>query len=37
MDKLLKMYMNISGNIPIMSITPTRYEIPLQSIFALNL
>lgn len=35
-DQLFKNYMNTPNKLPIMSITPTRYEIPVQSIFALN-
>lgn len=36
MDQLLKTYVNTPNKLPFMSITPTRYAIPIQSIFALN-
>lgn len=36
MDQLFTIYQNTEESIPVVSITPTRYEIPVQSIYGLN-
>ena len=36
MDEILKTYYNTSKVLNLTSITPTRYEIPVQSIFGLS-
>ncbi len=35
MDQMFQSYLNTSGAVQLKSITPTRYEIPVQSIFAM--
>jgi len=37
MDSVLKTYYKYNNSIPINSITPTRYNIPIKSIFGLNI
>tara|TARA_Y100000389_G_scaffold205079_1_gene262800 strand:- start:14363 stop:15973 length:1611 start_codon:yes stop_codon:yes gene_type:complete len=36
MDQILRIYRDYPESLPIMSITPTRYQVPIQSIFTLN-
>jgi 4-hydroxy 2-oxovalerate aldolase len=36
MDQILKTYIKTPNALPLKSITPTRYEIPVESIFGLN-
>lgn len=35
-DYIFKLYMNSPCNVPIVSVTPTRYEVPVVSIYALE-